>query len=92
MKTEIAAMSQSRVGHLNPHQPRYASACTLYVYFTYHMSGMLDGHVELPGIKHKFIGLLSGGKDSCFNLMHCLANGHELVAIATLQPASGVGE
>ncbi len=52
---------------------------------------MQDDKLDLPGVKQKFIGLLSGGKDSCFNLMHCLANGHELVAIATLQPATGVG-
>lgn len=35
----------------------------------------------------KFVGLLSGGKDSCFNLLHCVQNGHELVAAATLGPA-----
>lgn len=45
----------------------------------------------IPGVKHKVIGLLSGGKDSCFNLMHCVANGHEIVAIATLQPEPGIG-
>lgn len=46
----------------------------------------------LPGVKHKVIGLVSGGKDSCFNLMHTVANGHEIVAIATLTPEQGVGE
>jgi diphthine-ammonia ligase len=46
----------------------------------------------LPGIKHKVIGLVSGGKDSTFNLLHCVANGHELVALATLTPELGVGE
>nr|XP_019008251.1 cytoplasmic protein [Kwoniella pini CBS 10737]OCF47032.1 cytoplasmic protein [Kwoniella pini CBS 10737] len=46
----------------------------------------------LPGIKHKVIGLVSGGKDSCFNLMHCVANGHEIVALATLTPEPGVDE
>ena len=30
----------------------------------------------------------SGGKDSCFNLMHCAAEGHELVALANLKPAN----
>ncbi|EJD53709.1 adenine nucleotide alpha hydrolases-like protein [Auricularia subglabra TFB-10046 SS5] len=39
----------------------------------------------------KFVGLLSGGKDSCFNLLHCVQNGHELVAAATLGPAPGKG-
>ena len=47
--------------------------------------------LQLPGVKHKVIGLVSGGKDSCFNLIHCVANGHELVAIATLQPEAGIG-
>jgi diphthine-ammonia ligase len=45
----------------------------------------------LPGVKHKVIGLVSGGKDSCFNLMHTVANGHELVALATLTPPAGTG-
>lgn len=46
---------------------------------------------EIPGVKHKVIGLVSGGKDSTFNLLHCVANGHELVALATLTPEPGVG-
>lgn len=45
----------------------------------------------IPGPKHKVIGLISGGKDSCFNLLHCVANGHELVALATLTPDSSTG-
>ena len=32
------------------------------------------------------MGLISGGKDSCFNLQHCIANGHEIVALANLFP------
>jgi diphthine-ammonia ligase len=46
---------------------------------------------SIPGIKHKVIGLVSGGKDSCFNLMHTIANGHEVVALATLTPPDGTG-
>lgn len=46
----------------------------------------------LPGTKHKVIALVSGGKDSCFNMMHTIANGHEIVALATLTPASGIGK
>ncbi|KAI0307305.1 hypothetical protein B0F90DRAFT_1814078 [Multifurca ochricompacta] len=34
----------------------------------------------------KYIALLSGGKDSCYNLVHCHKNGHELVAAASLGP------
>ncbi|KAG1752662.1 uncharacterized protein EDB91DRAFT_1103724 [Suillus paluster] len=40
----------------------------------------------------KYIALLSGGKDSCYNLSHCNAHGHELVAAATLSPQSGKDE
>ena len=47
--------------------------------------------MSLPGIKHKVIGLVSGGKDSCFNLLHAVANGHEIVALATLTPPKGTG-
>lgn len=35
----------------------------------------------------KFVVLVSGGKDSCFNILHCLAQGHELVCLANLYPA-----
>ncbi|WFD31579.1 diphthine--ammonia ligase [Malassezia sp. CBS 17886] len=40
----------------------------------------------------KVVGLLSGGKDSCFNLCHCVLQGHELVALATLVPPRGQDE
>jgi len=39
----------------------------------------------------KFVALLSGGKDSCFNILHCIQNGHELEAAATLGPKPGQG-
>ena len=42
-------------------------------------------------LRMKVLGLLSGGKDSCYNLMHCIANGHEVVALATLVPEEGIG-
>ena len=32
------------------------------------------------------IGFISGGKDSFFSLLHCLANGHNVVALANLCP------
>lgn len=35
----------------------------------------------------KVVGLISGGKDSCYNLMKCVENGHELVALVNLYPA-----
>jgi diphthine-ammonia ligase len=34
----------------------------------------------------KFVALLSGGKDSCFNIMKCQQHSHELVAVANLMP------
>ncbi|KAH9821077.1 meiotically up-regulated gene 71 protein [Melampsora americana] len=40
----------------------------------------------------KIVGLLSGGKDSCYNLTHCLQNGHQLVALATLGPGPNKDE
>jgi len=38
------------------------------------------------------VGLLSGGKDSCFSLLHALANGHTLAALANLTPRSPTGQ
>ncbi|KAB1278268.1 Diphthine--ammonia ligase [Camelus dromedarius] len=29
----------------------------------------------------------SGGKDSCYNMMQCIAAGHQIVALANLRPA-----
>jgi hypothetical protein len=40
----------------------------------------------------KFVALLSGGKDSCFNISHCQKNGHQLMAAASLRPREGIGE
>ncbi|XP_075531258.1 diphthine--ammonia ligase isoform X2 [Dermacentor variabilis] len=34
----------------------------------------------------KVLALVSGGKDSCFNMMKCIENGHEIVALAHLKP------
>ena len=35
----------------------------------------------------KVVGLLSGGKDSCYNLIQCVAAGHEVTCLANLAPA-----
>ncbi|KZT26860.1 hypothetical protein NEOLEDRAFT_1161800, partial [Neolentinus lepideus HHB14362 ss-1] len=40
----------------------------------------------------KYVALLSGGKDSCFNLLHCRLNEHELVVAASLGPERGKEE
>ena len=42
-------------------------------------------------VKMKYVALLSGGKDSCYNLLHCEKNGHELIAAASLRPVAGKG-
>lgn len=39
----------------------------------------------------KYVALLSGGKDSCYNLLHCSRNAHKLVAAASLRPEQGKG-
>jgi len=39
----------------------------------------------------KYVALLSGGKDSCYNLLHCHKNGHKLTAAASLGPEPGKG-
>ena len=40
----------------------------------------------------KVVALISGGKDSCFNMMQCVAVGHEIVALANLYPKLGKDE
>ncbi|KAJ7129533.1 hypothetical protein C8R44DRAFT_700368 [Mycena epipterygia] len=40
----------------------------------------------------KYVALLSGGKDSCYNLLHCERNGHELISAASLGPEPGKEE
>ena len=34
----------------------------------------------------KVVALISGGKDSCYNMIECVRNGHEIVALANLKP------
>ena len=40
----------------------------------------------------KFVALISGGKDSIHNVLKCVEHGHELVALANLQPPPAVDE
>ncbi|VDP21589.1 unnamed protein product [Soboliphyme baturini] len=40
----------------------------------------------------KVIGLITGGKDSLYNLWMCAESGHQLVAVANLKPPAGVDE
>lgn len=34
----------------------------------------------------RVVALVSGGKDSCYNMMQCQAEGHEIIALANLHP------
>ena len=34
----------------------------------------------------KVVALVSGGKDSTYNMLHCIVQGHEIVAMANLHP------
>ncbi|XP_070612353.1 diphthine--ammonia ligase isoform X2 [Erythrolamprus reginae] len=39
----------------------------------------------------KVVALISGGKDSSYNIMHCVAAGHQIVALANLRPTEDKG-
>jgi diphthine-ammonia ligase len=34
----------------------------------------------------KVVALISGGKDSCFNMLKCFEEGHQIVCLANLFP------
>lgn len=40
----------------------------------------------------KVVALISGGKDSCYNMMQCVQYGHVIVALANLKPKDGAPE
>ncbi|XP_071600406.1 diphthine--ammonia ligase isoform X2 [Heliangelus exortis] len=40
----------------------------------------------------RVVALISGGKDSCYNMMQCVAAGHQIVALANLRPAKNTGQ
>ncbi|XP_065183649.1 uncharacterized protein LOC135814455 [Sycon ciliatum] len=40
----------------------------------------------------KVVALISGGKDSTYNMMQCVAAGHEIVALANLRPPVETGQ
>ncbi|KAJ3232166.1 ATP binding domain 4 [Chytriomyces hyalinus] len=45
----------------------------------------IDFSKAYPGLNERYIeARRRGGKDSCFNVMHCMANGHDVVAVANL--------
>ena len=40
----------------------------------------------IQGKCHRVIALVSGGKDSCYSMLQCVAAGHEIVGLANLRP------
>lgn len=40
----------------------------------------------------KVVALISGGKDSCYSMLKCVEQNHEIVALANLYPTSGKEE
>jgi hypothetical protein len=36
--------------------------------------------------------VFSGGKDSTYNMIQCVRNGHEIVALANLHPKKDIGK
>ena len=38
-----------------------------------------------------YVGISSGGKDSTYNMIQCVRDGHELVALANLHPKKDIG-
>lgn len=54
---------------------------------------MKVSRIESQPTTMKVVALISGGKDSCYNLMCCQQHGHEIVALANLfPPAEGARE
>ena len=40
----------------------------------------------------KVVAIVSGGKDSCYSMIQCVAKGHEIVALANLRPKNHEGK
>ena len=40
----------------------------------------------------KIVALVSGGKDSCYSMILCVAKDHEIVALANLRPKNPEGK
>lgn len=43
-------------------------------------------------LEMKVVALISGGKDSTYNMMQCVKNGHEIVALVNLKPPKLINE
>ncbi|XP_061824159.2 diphthine--ammonia ligase isoform X1 [Nerophis lumbriciformis] len=51
------------------------------------MFEFLEVWKEKKSLEMKVVALISGGKDSCYNMMQCVAAGHHIAALANLRPA-----
>ena len=51
------------------------------------LTQLLGRPIDKPSMK--FVALLSGGKDSCFNIFKSVEHGHELICLANLCPPTG---
>jgi diphthine-ammonia ligase len=49
---------------------------------------LTSSHFKMSNLK--IVALISGGKDSFFSLLHCIANGHDVVALANLHPTEAL--
>jgi len=58
---------------------------------SHNASGCVDKVTRLTAqdcdaVVSRMLSLCSGGKDSCYSMMQCVAAGHQIVALANLQP------
>eukprot|EP00079_Xenopus_tropicalis_P009126 XP_002932882.1 PREDICTED: diphthine--ammonia ligase isoform X1 [Xenopus tropicalis] len=44
------------------------------------------------GDSMRVVALISGGKDSCYNMMQCVSAGHQIVALANLKPPESTAD
>lgn len=55
-------------------------------------TGEVSQLIYLIQLLYPCVPVYSGGKDSCYSMMKCVAAGHQIVALANLQPAAKVGK
>ena len=47
---------------------------------------ILDNYIKFYECWNFLYIFFSGGKDSCYNMMQCVMEGHQIVALANLKP------
>ena len=88
LKTVLSLFWSKRETRLLRH--REPPVCTYQLKCIQLLSSGMGRWSQIDFCYHTFVFPLSGGKDSCYNMMKCVAAGHEIVALANLQP-SGQG-